>query len=95
MSVGPGKTFTVPCATSAAAHDGDVIEIDAAGDYGGDVCSIDKNGLTLRGVGGRAKIDAMGKSSGGKAIWVITGHDTTEPLRLSPATGLALHRSRS
>ncbi|MEO8902400.1 MAG: right-handed parallel beta-helix repeat-containing protein, partial [Polyangiaceae bacterium] len=76
-----------PCAAVAAAHDGDVIEIDALGDYGGDVCAIDKNGLTLRGVGGRAKIDAQGKNFGGKAIWVITGHDTTvEGLEFSGAT---------
>jgi hypothetical protein len=87
LSVGPGKAFPAPCAAAAAAHDGDVIEIDAAGDYSGDVCPIDKNGLTLRGVGGRAKIDANGKSSGGKAIWVITGHDTTvENIELSGAT---------
>ena len=77
LSVGPGKAFNTPCAAVAAAHDADVIEIDAAGEYAGDVCSIDKNGLTLRGVGGRAKIDARGRSSGGKAIWVISGRDTT------------------
>ena len=31
----------------------------------------------LVGVNGRPKIDANGMSSGGKAIWVITGDDTT------------------
>ncbi len=87
LSVGAGKAYAKPCAAVAAAHDGDVIEIDAAGNYDGDVCAIDKNGLTLRGVGGRAKIDAQGKSFGGKAIWVITGHDTTvENVELSGAT---------
>ena len=87
LSVGPGQAYAAPCAAVAAAHDNDVIEIDAAGDYGGDVCQIAKNGLTLRGVGGRAKIDAQGKNAGGKAIWVISGHDTTvEDLELSGAT---------
>ena len=87
LTVGPGKAYGAPCAAVAAAHDDDVIEIDATGDYGGDVCPITKNGLTLRGVGGRAKIDAQGKNSGGKAIWVISGHDTTiEDVELSGAT---------
>ncbi len=87
LSVGPSKQYATPCAAAAAAEDNDVIEIDAQGEYGGDVCAIAKNGLTLRGVGGRAKIDAQGKSSGGKAIWVITGHDTTvENIEFSGAT---------
>ena len=87
LSVGPDKMFAAPCAAVAAAHDSDVIEIDAAGDYSGDVCQISKNGLTLRGVGGRAKIDAQGKNAGGKGIWVITGHDTrVENLEFSGAS---------
>ena len=87
LTVGPGQALSAPCAAVAAAHDNDVIEIDAAGDYAGDVCTIGKNGLTLRGVNGRAKIDARGKNAGGKAIWVITGHDTTvENLEFSGAT---------
>jgi hypothetical protein len=87
LHVGPGKTYATPCAAVAMAKDGDVIEIDAAGKYDGDVCAIDKNHLTLRGVTGRAKIDAAGKNFGGKAIWVITGHDTTiENVEFSGAT---------
>jgi hypothetical protein len=87
LRVGPGKPYAAPCAAAAMAHDGDVIEIDAAGKYDGDVCAIDKNRLTLRGVAGRAKIDAAGKNFGGKAIWVITGHDTTvENVEFSGAT---------
>ncbi|WP_437586089.1 hypothetical protein [Sorangium sp. So ce1000] len=76
LTVGPGKAHATPCQAIAAANDGDTIEIDAAGDYAGDVCGWSKDGLTLRGVGGLAKIDAAGKSSGGKAIWVIAGDDT-------------------
>lgn len=76
LQVGPGKTYAAPCAAVAAASDGDVIEIDA-GTYAGDVCAVNKNGLTLRGMGGFAKLDAAGKNYGGKAIWVISGNDTT------------------
>jgi len=87
LGVGPGKPYATPCAAVAMAHDGDLIEIDAAGKYDGDVCAIDKNHLTLRGVAGRAKLDAAGKNFGGKAIWVITGHDTTvENIEFSGAT---------
>lgn len=87
LAVGPGKAFAKPCAAVAAAKDADVIEIDASGDYGGDVCQIAKNGLTLRGVGGRAKIPASGMSQGSKAIWVISGNDTTvENIEMSGAT---------
>ena len=76
-SVGPGKTYAAPCDAFAAAADNDVVEIDAAGDYDGDVCGVAKNGLTIRGIGGKAKIDAAGKNAQGKAIWVISGNDTT------------------
>ena len=87
LAVGPGQALATPCAAVAAAHDNDVIEIDAAGDYSGDVCSIGNNGLTLRGVNGRAKIDAQGKNAGGKGTWVVTGDDTTvENLEFSGAT---------
>jgi MYXO-CTERM domain-containing protein len=87
LAVGPGKTYAKPCAAIAAADDGDVIEIDAAGDYAGDVCTFQKNNLTLRGVGnGRAKIDAAGKNAAGKGIWVIGGNNTVvENIELSGA----------
>jgi hypothetical protein len=77
LTVGPGKTYAAPCAAIAAAADGDTIEIDAGGSYDGDVCAVPKNGLTLRGLGGRPKIAAAGKNHGGKGIWVISGNDTT------------------
>lgn len=87
LSVGPGKKFSTPCEAVAAAQDGDLIEIDASGQYGGDVCQIGKNSLTLRGVNGRAQIDAQAKNAAGKGIWVISGHDTTvENLEFSGAT---------
>ncbi len=77
LKVGPNESYAAPCAAIAAAMPGDTIEIDASGNYDGDVCAFTKSGLTLRGVGGLAKIDAAGKSAQGKAIWVIAGDDTT------------------
>ena len=76
LQVGPGKAYAAPCGAIAAAAAGDTIEIDASGNYAGDVCGWTTNGLTLRGIGGRAKIDAAGRNAQGKAIWVISGNDT-------------------
>lgn len=76
IRAGPARTYKTPCAAIAAAHAGDVIEIDAA-TYTGDVCVIATPGLTLRGVGGRPKLDAAGRSAEGKAIWVIRNASTT------------------
>jgi uncharacterized cupredoxin-like copper-binding protein len=72
-SVGPGQPYAKPCQAFAAAQDGDVIEIDAAGNYNGDVCMINRNNLTIRGVNGRARIDAAGHYAAGKGIWVVAG----------------------
>jgi uncharacterized protein (TIGR03437 family) len=66
----------MPCAAFAAASDGDTIEIDAAVAYNGDVCAVWRNNLTIRGVGGRAKIDAAGQNAQGKGIWVVKGSNT-------------------
>ena len=76
VRVGPTRTYKTPCAAIAVAHANDVIEIDAA-TYSGDVCVIATSGLTLRGVGGRPKLDAAGHSAEGKAIWVIRNPSTT------------------
>ncbi len=76
LSVGPGKTYSVPSMAAKAARDGDIIEI-LAGTYRGDVAVWRANNLVIRGVGGRVVLDAAGKSAGGKAIWVIRGRNTT------------------
>jgi hypothetical protein len=76
LSVGPGRPFATPCQAFAAANHGDVIEIDAAGNYDGDVCVITKNNLVIRGVNGRARIDAAGRNAAGKGIWVVAGDNT-------------------
>jgi hypothetical protein len=52
------------------------VEVDAA-DYAGDVAVWSQNRLTVRGVGGRARLRAEGRAAQGKAIWVITGADVT------------------
>jgi hypothetical protein len=78
LEVGPGKQYVAPCAAIAAASAGDTIQIDTAGNYAGDVCQWSTSNLTLIGVGtGRARINAAGQNSQGKAIWVISGNDTT------------------
>lgn len=76
LQAGPGRTYATPCAAVAAAADGDVIEIDA-GTYTADVCAVRPSNLTLRGVGGFARLDAGGANAEGKAIWVVKGNDVT------------------
>jgi MYXO-CTERM domain-containing protein len=106
ITVGPnGSMHAAPCAAVAAAVENDVIEIDTTGTYEKDYCVIDKNGLTLKGVGaGRAKIDA--KLEGvevlplGNAIWVISADDVKiEKIELTGAkdstkkTGAGIHQT--
>ncbi|WP_347252775.1 hypothetical protein [Dokdonella sp.] len=87
LRVGPGQPFATPCAAVAAANHGDTIEVDAAGNYAGNVCTWTRNGLTLRGVNGRPHIPANGQHAQGKAIWVIAGNDTTiENVEMSGCT---------
>jgi hypothetical protein len=52
------------------ARPGDVVEIEA-GDYYGDVALWEQSKLTIRGIGGAARLFANGRSAEGKAIWVI------------------------
>lgn len=72
LKVGPGQKFDVPSKAAKAARDGDTVEI-AAGVYPGDVAEWNADNLTIRGVGGRAHMNAKGRSLGGKATWVIVG----------------------
>jgi hypothetical protein len=74
LQVGRDKPFATPCAAIAAAKDGDTVEIDA-GLYRRDVCAVRPNNLTLRGVNGRAHLEAADASAQGKAIWVIKGNN--------------------
>lgn len=72
LQVGAQRALRVPSAAAAVARDGDSIEIDA-GDYTGDVAIWTQDRLTIRAVGGRARMVAAGASAEGKAIWVIRG----------------------
>jgi hypothetical protein len=88
LHVGPGKQYKTPCQAMPHTAPGDVVEIDSATPYVGDVCTWTTNRLTLRGVGQtRAHLEAAGKSAENKAIWVIAGNDTiVESLEFSGAT---------
>ncbi len=87
LSVGPGKTYAKPCAAIAAAQAGDVIEVDASGNYDGDTCAWSTDNLTVRGVGGRAKIDLTGVTPAQqKGIFTIAAPNATiENFELSGA----------
>jgi hypothetical protein len=90
LRVGPGQQYATPCRAAAESVAGDTIQIDAAGNYDGDTCSWTTNGLTIVGVNGRPKIDAMGQSFRGRATWMISGNDTTvENIELTGAKGPA------
>lgn len=70
--VGPHRALATPSAAAAVARDGDTVLIDA-GTYVGDVAVWTQDDLTLRGAGGKARLQAAGRSAEGKAIWVIAG----------------------
>lgn len=72
LRVGAGHEFRTIAAAAAQARDGDIIEI-AAGDYAGDVAIWSQNDLTIRAVGGFARLIAANRSAEQKAIWVIRG----------------------
>ena len=74
--MGPSKQFATIRAAAAAAQNGDTIQI-SAGDYVGDVATWRASGLTICGMGGRARLLANGVNESGKGIWVIQGRDTT------------------
>src|SRR5271166_5664032 len=76
IQVGPSRHLKTPSAAARVAKNGATIEIDA-GLYSGDVATWTSNNLTIKGVGGRAHIDAHGKNAQGKGIWVIQGANTT------------------
>ena len=76
LQVGPTRKLKTPSQAAVAAKNGDTIEIDA-GLYSGDVATWTRNNLTIRGVGGRAHLDAHGRNAQGKGIWVIQGANTT------------------
>jgi MYXO-CTERM domain-containing protein len=75
LKVGPGATYSKPCDAVAAAQPNDTIEI-APGTYT-DTCTINVKGLTLKGVGGKPKIDLSGTDHPAqyKGIYVVQADD--------------------
>ena len=77
LQVGPGKTYATVRAAALAAHAGDSVDIDA-GLYADDVADWTANNLTVRGVGGRARlIVTNGTNQSGKGIWVVSAANFT------------------
>ncbi|MBU2568547.1 MAG: right-handed parallel beta-helix repeat-containing protein [Gammaproteobacteria bacterium] len=74
LSVGPERILKQPSDAARIAKNGDTVVIDA-GIYSGDVAVWRQHRLKLRGAGGRAHLQANGKSAEGKAIWVIKGNN--------------------
>ncbi len=72
--VGPRGDLRTIAEAAREARSGDVVEIEA-GDYRGDVALWEQKRLTIRGVNGAARLFADGRSSEGKAIWVIRNGD--------------------
>jgi hypothetical protein len=86
LEAGAGKAYATPCAAIAAAQPNDVVEVQP-GTYT-DSCYITAAGLTVRGVGGRPKIDLSGTDhpAGYKGIYVVDAADVTlENLELTGA----------
>jgi hypothetical protein len=74
IQVGPTRAIKTPSQAAAIARHGDIIEIDV-GTYVGDTAVWRADNLTIRGIGGRARLLARGQSAEGKAIWVIKGRN--------------------
>jgi hypothetical protein len=73
IRVGPRSDVRSVAQAARLARDGDVIEIDA-GEYRDDVATWPQNDLTIRAIGGRARMTSTGVSADDKAIWVIKGN---------------------
>lgn len=74
IRVGPRGEVVAASIAADLAQDGDIVEIEA-GAYPGDVAVWKQKRLTIRAVGGRARMIAAGKHAEGKAIWVLRDGD--------------------
>lgn len=72
LQVGPRRALKSLAAAARQARDGQVLEVDA-GDYVADVASWPQHELTLRAVGGRARVIAAGAHAQGKGLFVTSG----------------------
>lgn len=86
IRVGANRLIKTIAEAAKLAKDGDTVEVDA-GDYVGDVAIWSKNNLSLRAIGGRARLIANGAAVESKGIWVVRGEGITiEGFEFSGAT---------
>ena len=76
IQVGAKRVVVSLAQAATQAKDGDTLEVDA-GDYVADVAVWQQARLTIRAVGGRARLLAMGAAAEGKGIWVVRGGNIT------------------
>ncbi len=76
IRVGPRQELTTVAEAARVARDGAVVEIEA-GVFTDDVATWRQSDLTIRAIGGRARMISRGASAEGKAIWVILGNRVT------------------
>ena len=72
IKVGPKQKIKSIYNASLIAKNGDIIEIDS-GIYSGDIARWKQNDLIIKGLNGYVNINANGKISNDKGIWVIEG----------------------
>jgi len=73
IRVGPRQMVTTVAEAARLARDGDLVEIEA-GTFADDVASWPQDDLTIRAIGGRARMISGTANAEGKAIWVIKGN---------------------
>lgn len=76
LQVGRLHPYATIAAAAKDARNGDTVEIEA-GDYVGDVAIWAQDNLTIRAVGGRAKLFANGRHVERKGIWIVRGGNIT------------------
>lgn len=76
VRVGPSGDVRTIAEAARVAGDGDTVEVQA-GEYVGDVAVWEQRRLTIRSVGGRARLLANGAAAEGKGIWVVRNGDLT------------------
>jgi hypothetical protein len=84
LTVGAGKTFSTLAAAIGASSGGDTILIDA-GTYTNDFAYIGHD-LTIQGVGGLAKLQAVAQPPNGKAILTTNANVTIDHLEFTGTT---------
>ena len=84
LNVGAGQQYTTLASAVAAAHDGDVIKVQA-GTYTNDFAEITHK-ITIEGVGGMVNLVATGQIPNGKAILITDTDVTLDHIAFSGAT---------